>query len=433
MWKKADAPICLTLAAGLAGMPLAPVRANEVFQLTPTLTLEGASFVQSESWYGRSRHNLGLTSDDWVEGAVTPGLDAVLRLGDFGFAYGRVSGVGAYSYGTDAAGSAVPDIGSGDFLLEDAVIGWRTSRDPIELGETGFELSYGRQRYQAGSGFLFWSGATSGGNRGAYWIAPRKAFAETGLVRLRKGGFGIDVVYLSPNDDPFSNTKLAGTTIDYRIEDVGTVGGGYYNIFESDIETRDGMSVYDIRFDLEPWEGLRLAGEYVYEENGSRLSASGYYGEIGWTFEDQPWSPYLSYRYASFQGDDPSTGANEGFDPLFYSNSDWGSWIQGEILGEYVLFNNDLVTHTIRLTGTPSDAVTLNLLYYYFQVPEPDALGIRSEDFAQEIDLVADWTITDYASVSTVTAVSLPMDGAEEYTGGDDPWYYGMIYLNLTF
>ena len=38
------------------------------------------------------------------------------------------------------------------------------------------------------------------------------------------------------------------------------------------------------------------------------------------------WKPTLTYRFASFQGDDPGTGRNESFDPLMLGFHDWGYW-----------------------------------------------------------------------------------------------------------
>ena len=154
------------------------------------------------------------------------------------------------------------------------------------------------------------------------------------------------------------------------------------------------MNVFDIRGDARPLTalpGLRLAGEFAYEKNGSDLEAYGWYGEIGYAADDLPWSPYLSYRYAFFSGDEESSsGKSESFDPLFYDGPDWGTWTQGEILGEWVLANSNLISHTIRLNAYPTDKLTLTALYYYFLLDDPGAAGVDDHDFAQEVNLMAD-------------------------------------------
>ena len=49
------------------------------------------------------------------------------------------------------------------------------------------------------------------------------------------------------------------------------------------------------------------------------------------------------------QGDDPDTIRDEGFNPLAYGMSDWGTWFQGEIIGEYVLANSNLFSYLVGL------------------------------------------------------------------------------------
>ena len=115
------------------------------------------------------------------------------------------------------------------------------------------------------------------------------------------------------------------------------------------------MNVFDIRGDARPLSalpGLRLAGEFAYEKNGSDLEAYGWYGEIGYAADDLPWSPYLSYRYAFFSGDEESSsGKSESFDPLFYDGPDWGTWTQGEILGEWPPAGNGISSRTSGAGG----------------------------------------------------------------------------------
>ena len=74
---------------------------------------------------------------------------------------------------------------------------------------------------------------------------------------------------------------------------------------------------------------------------------------MGYEFGDVAWKPKLSYRYAFFEGDDPATATNEGFDSLIPGFYDWGTWWQGEIAGEYFLSNSNLISHQVRLHLAP--------------------------------------------------------------------------------
>lgn len=414
---------------------------GEGTKLVPSLSLEGALFPQSQSWFGRSQDNLGKTSNYWFEEVVKLGIDGETPLGHFGSVYGRLSGLLAASQRTDAAGSNVPNDTPEDVAWEDAFAGWKSGNLLADsLGPDAIDLSYGRQRYQVGSGFLFWSGASNGGQRGAYWIGPRKAFKQAAIAKVASHGFLARGVFLEPNDNPSSNTELFGADLEWSGEDLGSVGGGIYHIFNSDIATRDGMDIYDIRADLTPLHGqdilpgLTLKAEYSYEQNGDIQEGHAYYGEVGYDFHDVlPWSPYLSYRYAHFSGNNPNSSKSQDFDPLFYGFSDWGTWYQGEILGEYVLLNQNLDSSTIRLRLQPNDDLTLNLIYYYFSIDNAAGFGTSGSSFASEIDLVADYTLNDNVSFSVVGAAADPHDGASNYTGGDNVWYYSMFYVNVSF
>ena len=289
--------------------------------------------------------------------------------------------------------------------------------------------------------FLIWQGATNGGDRGAYWLAPREAYELAGVAKVESHGLIGRAFYLEPDDDPDTDTKLVGLDLEYGLTEGGCaadaaptscIAAGYYNIVNSDIDTRDGMSVFDLRGDTRPLPslpGVRVAGEFAYETNGSKLDAYGWYGELGYAADDLPWAPYLSYRYAFFSGDEGSSGSkSEAFDPLFYDGPDWGIWNQGEILGEWILSNSNLISHTVRLNAYPTDKLTLTALYYYFRLDDPGSAGVEDHDFAQEVNLIADYAVNGNLSVGVVAATSFPGDAAEQYTGGDQTWSQMILY-----
>ena len=175
-------------------------------------------------------------------------------------------------------------------------------------------------------------------------------------------------------------------------------------------------------------------GRVRLREERSDLEAYGWYGEIGYAADDLPWSPYLSYRYAFFSGDEGGTsGKSKNFDPLFYDGPDWGIWTQGEILGEWVLANSNLISHTVRLNAYPTDKLTLTALYYYFLLDDPGPAGVDDHDFSQEINLIADYAVNGNLSVGLVGAISFPEDAAKQFTGGDDTWSELIAYATVTF
>jgi hypothetical protein len=415
--------------------------------IRPTLRLDGALFAASDAWAGNAREFAGGSVDGWGEFGATPGLEGQLALAGAGALRARASGVYTTTqFGLDAAGSNFDDRHAHRITLEDAYVGWKSGDLVPSLGQDAIDVSVGSQPYQLGSGFLFQDGGTDGGERGGYWLGLRKAFRRTAIA----GPLLAEGVYLRPNDQPNSSTHLAGGNLEWSFGERATLGGGYWNVQDSDDERRDGLHVFDLRFDASPFEaggllpGLRLSGEAVHEKNGTRNDSWGAYLELGYEFESAPWTPSVSYRYAHFTGDD-GEGRNRSFDPLFNGFSDWGTWYLGEIVGEYVASNRNAHVHTARVAARPTEAITANLLYFFFRLDEfpdriearppsqPRAALIRDRNLAHEIDLGLDWELTEHLSLSAVAGVLVPEAGAEDFFGDDEIWSHFMLSMSASF
>jgi hypothetical protein len=412
--------------------------------LRGTLKAEGGYFDQGSSWFGNASANIGANTNSWWEWVIHPGIEGSYHFQENGEAYGRLSFVNGNTQDIDAAGSNVGRGNNGDTShtsMENAYLGWRSGDLFSSLGKDFLDVSFGMQQYVAGNGFLFYSQSSNGKNRGAYWTGERKAAEYAGIAKVNYGQFKGDLVYFKANDNPDTDTKVGGITLDYDLGDIGGIGGGYYNV-DSDIQTRDGMDVYDVRFQTTPFKAfntpdilkpVKFDGEYVYEDNGDDLNAAGWYLSTGYGWDEVAWNPSITYRYASFEGDNPNSSKSQNFDPLFYGFYDWGYWYQGEILGEYVLSNSNLNSHMVRLSVDPLKSVHVNLFYYKFKLDNAGGFGVQSSDFADEVDLTVDWTVNNSFALSVVGAYAKPDDAAKEYTGGNDDWTYGMVYATYSF
>ena len=398
-----------------------------------TISVEAAYFNQGSSWFGESKANLGRTSDEWWETTIRPGLEGSYFFESAGEMYGRFDAVGANTEDIDAAGSNADQGDVSKMRVEESYVGWRSGDLFSSLGKDFLDISFGRQQYVVGNGFLFYSQSSNGAERGAYWIGDRHAADYAGIIRLRTGGWAGDLVYFKADDNPNSDTKLGGATLDYSFDKAGGVGGGFYYI-DSDIDSRDEMLVYNIRGTFKPFEAFdilpalkpfTLEAEYVYEntDDDSTGDGNGWYISAGYQF-DVPWKPDLTYRYSYFDKD---------YDPLFYGFSDWGYWYQGEVLGEYVLSNSNLKTHMVKLNVTPVDSLSVNLFYYNFRLDDADAFGVDDEEYADEAELIVDYSFNDHLSFSFVGAYVWPDDGAKQQTGGNDDWAYMMTYAKFQF
>ena len=131
------------------------------------------------------------------------------------------------------------------------------------------------------------------------------------------------------------------------------------NVYSSQRLSRDGLNFFDWRADLTPLPFNRnflFRGEYAYEMNPSESHSYAWYGEAGYTFSDVAAKPFISYRYADFgRAGVDSNGESTLWDPLFYGFYDWSTWYVGEIIGEFVTVNRDLIIQTVRLRVEPTD------------------------------------------------------------------------------
>lgn len=417
--------------------------------LQATLQIDFALFNQGSSWFGNSKEILrGDETKFWWESLVRPGIEGTFTLNSKQQKlYGRIDAVQANSGAELDADGTNQGLGAVSYLsIDNAYAGWRSGNLFSSFGEDFLDISFGRQAYQAGTGFLFQSEGGSGYNRAAWFLGGRRSAEYMGIVRLKSGEWASDLLYLKTDEVKRTNTKVGGATVDYTSEKkIGNFGGGFYAIESADPDrpARDGMKVYDIRGGIKPFEllgnaaalkPLKFEGEYAYEEKPKNVTGAGngWYLSATYEFDQLPWTPSLTYRYASF---------DENFDPLFYAGTDWGYWFQGEIIGEYVLCNTNLETNMLRLKLKPVEPVTLNFFYYRYNLHDIAAFNrlnnlaspVTSAHYADSFDMMIDWTVNPHLSLALVCAYALPGDGASQHTGGKDNWSYMMLAGSIKF
>jgi hypothetical protein len=408
--------------------------------LSVTLNAKTAVFAENNPWFGKAQENIEDSANSWWEGSTEAGVKGTVNFFWDSTLYGAYSYLYAQTVGHDASGltDGLNNPGEGD--TEKAYGGWRSGALIPALGKDAIDISGGQQNYQIGSGFLIYNGTTSGGEEGAYWVAPRQAFQETVIGRFNSGPVKVEGFHLRFR--AARQFHKAGTTngvnLEYIFTDNNNVGLTYLHIYNTDNQAIDGLDVYDGRVDVTPFSilpGLTFSAEYAFENNGELFQSNGGFAKISYEFEDTHWSPTLSFRYTGLQGDDPETQRDEGFNPLAYGMSDWGTWYQGEIIGEYVLGNSNLLSYLFGLSVKPVKSLDIHFLYYHFNIDQPESLAdnVTASDFADEIDLIADWQVNERLSISGVLALAIPDNAARQFTGGNQTWLYSMLYASWTF
>jgi hypothetical protein len=453
-------PRGVTMSVGEAGGPAADASARLPQTLGFGEIKMGPLFVRptlNAQIFLLGSHNPGFNGD-WSFGPVDKsegyfehsneeGLNLRLPLGSeeqFGTLKGRVSGL--YSMTTSQPDAPVCNAkgSTSDYGLESAYLAWQSGDLFPKLGSNAVEISGGDQNYQVFDGLLFWDGGQDCAGRGANWLSARKAFDATGIVKLNLKGLTLEAVHLKYNDHPNTGTRLWGERIEWVTDDAlmkhMKIGFMYFHIYDSKNTARDGMNGYYVYHEATPIPALpdfSYKATYVRETNSNNSglsSAYAWYVAPAYQLSKVPWTPTFSYRYAYFSG-----GGTHGFDSLFTGLPDWGYWFQGELLGEAVLSNNNLVSHQVRLKTQPSESLTLNLIYYRFLLANRNQSfgltpsAVSSHALADEVDLIADITMTNWWSITATVAMANPNKGFTQAVNGSATWITGYLYMNFNF
>ncbi|RJG13628.1 hypothetical protein D3879_10465 [Pseudomonas cavernicola] len=424
----------------LSIMPLGSALAFESvefgsLQLTPKLEFGAAYINNTDQAFGSDVSFSGLPVErdgSRFEYFVKPSLEFNGPLGGLGSFYGGVSAVASFTRGdSDGAGFTPDDPESSD--IDDAYLGWKSGTVFSELGADAIKLSFGRQAFMIGNGFLIGDGHYDQGNDAGYWLAPYKAFDNTILAQLDAGKVHVDLFDLSARMDLDvidykEKVRVRGGNFEWRDETYGTIGITGFHTLDADNPLRDGMNVYDVRASGSPIQSLpqvALAAEYVWQRGGDADKKSeAWYVQGSYTFQDAPWTPVLTYRHSVFSDD---------YDSLLYGyGGDWGTWFQGEIVGESMLFNVNQKVDMLKLTAYPTETLAVGVIGYdfsYDKAPE----GVTSKDFAKELNLHVDWFMTSNVTVGALYGVARPDDGAKQTFGDDETSHLFETYINVKF
>ncbi len=371
-------------------------------------------------------------SSNWQEAYIKYGVSASRNLSEGSTVYGALNLLSSGTFGDGDAGGFT----SGDerkTKVEDAYLGWRSGNLVPALGENGLQFSFGRQNVSFGDGFLINGDALNFGdalgkelNRGgAYWIAARKAFDQTAVLKIGGDtGLRSDIFWIASDNKAQAETELAGINVEYQTE-VGTLGGMYLKgleVNENFGQThRDGQDTFSLRFQGNAGiDNLFLSSEFVTQNQGDKTRKDGnaWYVEAGWTFADVAWSPSVSYRYSTFE---------EGFDPLFFGfNRGYGTWFQGEVAANYAgPFNSDADVHHLAIKASPSETLSIGALFFDFS----DTAGGTGALDGQEIDLYAEWVVHDHLIISPLLGFYTPDNSGVQIGNDDTNTYFQMIAI----
>ncbi|MFV3308030.1 hypothetical protein ACNFBT_22420 [Pseudomonas sp. NY15181] len=427
------------LIAGAGNASAYELYADDDTHLNANLEATFGIFHSQENYAPSGRLSEG--SSSWREGYVKYGLSFDQGLAGAGTTYGAFGLLSSGTWGDgDAAGFS--DGSERTTKIEDASLGWRSGNLFSALGEDGVDLSFGRQNIVVGDGFLIDGDALNLGNGvadgefnrgGAYYLAARKNFDETAVLRLGgKEGWRSDLMWLKSDNRAQAKSELYVGTLEHVAKEA-TVGLTFIDVTDIDeqyasplqLDRRD-MKTYSLRATGNAGvENLFLSGEYAEQDKRHVDNEDAWYLEAGWTFKDVAWTPGVSYRYSRF---------SENYDTLFYGFSrGYGTWFQGEVAGNYAgPFNSNSKIQQLTFKVSPLENLNLGAMLFDFKTLDKD-LGNTD---GQELDLYAEWGVTQNLMVMPLIGLYQPDKSAEQggtQLGNNDTNLYSQVVFSFMY
>lgn len=373
---------------------------------------------------------------DWQEFFVKPGIKLEYAVQpDFSLLAGS-SFVAATTLGDGDAGGYTRS-SDGDVAAEELYAGFRA-------GEWTFTA--GRQNYMVGSGFIVMDGNLDQFKDGAYWLGPRTAFEDSAVLAWDHGALKSQAFTLRTDDD-LGDFRMTGVNLDYTLDDQVTLGAMAMKVKSLGPQgatplRRDGMQVYNLRVlnaKVPGVSALTLNSEYAVQRGsgeGVDYDARAWYGQADYVFEALPLTPIIGYRYASFSGDDNlSDNRQKSWDSLSKGFVDWGTWLVGDVVGNYLLYNSNENVQQFSIKTQLSETLRLGAIHYQFWLDEKNYFGAAVSDrrFADESVVFLEWA----PSKSFISSLSYnwvkPMAAAKQVFGDDQKFSALELYLTYRY
>ncbi|WP_019408240.1 hypothetical protein [Pseudomonas psychrophila] len=379
----------------------------------------------------------GGTKINWQEFYIKPGVKLEYSLQpDFSLLAGG-SLVAATTFGDGDAGGLTRS-SDGDVATEELYGGFRA-------GE--WTLTAGRQNYMIGTGFIVMDGNLDQFNDGAFWLGPRTAFKDSAILAWDHGALKTQAFTLRTDDD-LGDFRMTGANLDYTLDEQVTLGAMAMRVNalgpkgRTAPRFRDGMMVYNFRALNAKVPGvpaLTLNAEYALEKGsgeGVDYDANAWYGQAEYAFNTLPLTPVIGYRYASFSGDDNlSDNRQKAWDPLSKGFVDWSTWLVGDIVGNYLLFNTNENVQQFSIKTHLSPTVTLGAIHYQFWLDEKNYMGAPVSDrrFADESVVFLDWTPTPSLYTSLSYNWVKPLAAAKQVFGDNQKFSALELYFTYRY
>lgn len=429
-----------------------------------TLKISAAEmlYMNDNAWYAQPDKMLqgnplvdnpaGKGATGWVEGWTSAGIYGITALSvKYNiYVYGGVSYIISGSAGRELFTDRSRVYGA----VEDAFVGVSGGFGNWNGSSLQYNLSYGRQQFSIGQGFIIRNTASNGDNRGALQLNPRWAADYLFLGSLRYNRFMVQLFQLDPDELPVvdSRTVIRGVNAEWGDGNAYQLGFSFLQIPHSSFKyytpqgdqySRQGLQVYNIRYygNRPPGvAGLFYKTEFAYERNSNfPMAAFAGYGEAGWSFAQARLRPTVSYRFAYFSGDNPDTKRYERWDPLL-SGGNAEEWVLGANHFKIVQ-NSNLMVHKIQLSFRPSRKIELVPQLFYFQAVSKNNIGgnpalseLAHKPYGYEVNMTGKYFYSRRWYFHGHVAYTIPGSGVQSALNHDaKPWLSVMAFARFSF
>lgn len=387
----------------------------------------------------------------WLEGFGALGLYGIVNIIPKInlHIYGGGNYLVAYSAGTELFTDKSRIYGATEELFA-GVVGGGVDR----VGHTyKYNVMFGRKQFTLADGFLIVNTSMNGDNRAALQLNPRWAAKEIFQAGFVYDRLKLQTFMIKPNELDIlnSNTILAGVDLELGNKDRYLLGATWltspksnfkYYLPNGDVCTRAGLQVYNLRFSrsARPMSGgLFFKAEGAYEWNKSfKMSAWAYYGEVGWNFATVAGSPSVSYRYASFSGDNPDTESYNRWDAL-YTGGTGEQWVQGSNMYKVVQNSNE-ISHRLQAIYMPFKKVQLVGQVWLFYADQLNNLGgnpalsfLQSKSYGSELNLTVKYFMSRAWYFHLNTAYTFAGKGVKDIVPNTKDWFCLSVFARYNF
>lgn len=427
--------------------------------LTTKYSISEMLYSNSNAWYGRpdamlagnpltNDHPAGKGYTGWIEGWASAGIYGITTLSvkKSVYLYGGTSFIMSGSAGREL----FTDESRFHGAFDDAYVGLVGTSQYKKGNRFTYNFSAGRQQFSIGQGFIIRNTASNGDNRAALQLNPRWAADFLGLASFKYNNLLVQFFNLNPDELPAvdSKTIIRGINLDLGVKDANKLGASVMHVPTSsykyytptgDVYGRQGLWIYNLRYysNQTPGKaGLFYKAEFAYGRNSNfDMSALAGYGEVGWSFTKSKGTPVISYRYAYFSGDDPSTKRFEKWDPLL-TGGNGEEWVLGANHFKIVQ-NSNIIVNKLQVSTRPSNRLEIVPQFLYMYAAQKNNIGgnpalsyMPQKEYGYEVNLSWKYFHSRRWYFHGHFAYTVPGKGVKEALSNDaNSWFSAMVFF----